>query len=33
MRFYGSDMFVVILVQGVNENHITMLSNLSGKWF
>lgn len=37
MHFYGSDMFVMILVQEINQSHITMLSTFSGKiiakWF
>lgn len=37
MRFYDSDMFVMILVQEINQSHITMLSTFSGKiiakWF
>lgn len=31
MHFYGSDMFVTILVQEINESRISMLSTFSGE--
>lgn len=31
MHFYGSDTFMVILVQEINESHISMLSSFAGE--